>query len=545
METTSTNPTPQPVGSDFDNLVCSHVRDYFDESCAKITPPRQLFTTDATGLYDLFVDALPSELRQHHNCRACRTFVERFGGLVYLIDGVTHTPFWSERDIPDPFGDGIRAMRVAACRAKLTGVFYSTERVWGQPVTGEWRHFAVEVPHTMRFSSPSWSRTDPEAANRAAALKREEFGMLVRALGDYNPEVVSQAIALLDTETLYRGEKVLGVAKWLAGVQAELASTKNGWRKENILWAAVAAAPVGYAHVRSSMIGTLLDDLSTGLPIEEVKRKFAAKMHPLQYQRPTAAPTAGNIREAERIIAEMGAAGSLARRFAKLEDLRPLWIPQPIGIRTTVPEGTAPVFGHLLPKPAVKLTDIDATGSPMTWEKFARTVLDQRPDAIEINAPIRGNYSAMVTAVDPEAPPIVQWDHEDDRNPLTWYMYHGLSDAAAWNVRTGWQSLAALTLLPNMYKPGFERHGTGVMFVICGARDTRYSSSGGLFVEQLRSEFHPIRATLEAFIKTAPIAGRDDATACGLICAKGGSWNVQLRVTKGNIRTTYKLDRWD
>lgn len=534
-----------PAGNDFDDLVCKRVREHFAGACST-TPPRQLFTTDAVGLYDMFVDALPSELRQHHNCRACRTFVERFGGLVYLIDGEAFSPFWSESNIPEPFTASIRAMRLVATRAKVEGVFYSTEAVLGQPVTGAWRHFSVMLTDAMRFRAPSGRHADrAELASQASALKREEFGMLTRALADYTPEVVTQAIALLDTETLYRSEKVIGVARWLADVQARLAATKNGRRKENILWAAVAAAPTGYAHARNSMIGTLLDDLAAHVPIDEVKRKFAAKMHPLQYQRPTAPPSTGNIREAEKVVAELGAAGSLKRRFAKLEDLRPLWTPAaPRNPAGKVAEGGA-VFAHLLAKPTVKTTDIDATSSPMTWEKFARTTLAQGADAIEIYAPARGNYMALITAEDSASPPIIQWDSEQDRNPLTWYVYHGGSTAKAWRVTHGWVSLTAVTFKPNMYKPGFEHQGVGVMFIIAGARDTRHTASGGLFVEQLRSQFHGIRSTLEVFFNTAPISGRDEATACGLMCSNGGPWDVRLRVTKAGIRTTYKIDRWD
>lgn len=547
MQTTSTISTPQPVGSDFDNLVCKFVRAHFMLTCGNVTPPPQLFTTDAIGLYDRFVEALPSELRQHHNCRACRTFVERFGGLVYLVDGEAFSPFWSELHIPEPFTAGISAMRQGATSAKINGVFYSVEAELGQSVTGEWRHFAVTLPEAMRFRAPSGRHTDrAELASQAAAVKREEFGMLVRALADYTPEVVSQAIALLDTETLYRSEKVIGVARWLANVQVQLTATKNGRRKEHILWAAVASAPTGYAHARSSMIGTLLDDLAAGVPVDEVKRKFAAKMHPLQYQRPTAAPSVGNVREAEKVVAELGAAGSLKRRFAKLEDLRPLWVPctpagNPAG---KVVEGGA-VFAHLLVKPVSKPTDIDATSSPMTWEKFARTVLAQGADSIELNAPAHGNYMALIAAEDPSAPPIIQWDSEQDRNTLTWYVYHGGSASSAWRVSHGWVSLTAITLKPSMYKPGFEHQGVGVMFIITGARDTRHTASGGLFVEQLRSQFHGIRSTLEAYFKSAPISGRDEATACGLMCSKGGPWDVRLRVTKGSIRTIYKVDRWD
>jgi hypothetical protein len=38
------------------------------------------------------------------------------------------------------------------------------------------------------------------------------------------------------------------------------------------------------------MIGALLDDIKSGLPFEDIKARFDAKMHPLRYQRPKPRP---------------------------------------------------------------------------------------------------------------------------------------------------------------------------------------------------------------------------------------------------------------
>lgn len=53
------------------------------------------------------------------------------------------------------------------------------------------------------------------------------------------------------------------------------------------------------------MIGTLLDDIASGMSFDSVSRRFAEKMHPLQYQRPQAAPSAGNIAQAEKIVEKL------------------------------------------------------------------------------------------------------------------------------------------------------------------------------------------------------------------------------------------------
>ena len=134
---------------------------------------------------------------------------------------------------------------------------------------------------------------------------------------------------LLDSEQLYRSEKVAGPARWLMALHERLAAIKKKPHvREAIVWRAVATAPPGFCHVRSTMVGTLLADLAAHMPFHQVRRRFSDKMHPLQYQRPTAAPSAGNIAQAEKAMKELDAAGALARRFARLEDLQAtLWTP--------------------------------------------------------------------------------------------------------------------------------------------------------------------------------------------------------------------------
>jgi hypothetical protein len=43
-----------------------------------------LYTTDCENLYDIFLQNLPEDARQHYTCNACRNFVNRYGGLVTI-----------------------------------------------------------------------------------------------------------------------------------------------------------------------------------------------------------------------------------------------------------------------------------------------------------------------------------------------------------------------------------------------------------------------------------------------------------------------------
>lgn len=96
-----------------------------------------VFTTDAHGLYDLLLQSIPAEARQHYNCNACRNFVNRFGGLV-KIDEETgkQTPIMWNEEAPAFFADAVKAIRRRVNTAKITGMFITSEKKLGIPVTG-------------------------------------------------------------------------------------------------------------------------------------------------------------------------------------------------------------------------------------------------------------------------------------------------------------------------------------------------------------------------------------------------------------------------
>ncbi len=77
------------------------VRKTFQKSLSK---GQKLFTTNATGLFDAYLNNLPEEAQQHYRCRTCRHTIERFGGLVVQSDkGIIKSALWNEKDVPEFF----------------------------------------------------------------------------------------------------------------------------------------------------------------------------------------------------------------------------------------------------------------------------------------------------------------------------------------------------------------------------------------------------------------------------------------------------------
>lgn len=491
----------------------------------------RLFATDADGLPDLYLDSLPAE-RQHHNCSACRRFIERYGNLVTISEtGETTPAMWNPAGIPEFYQSTFSAMRARVKKARVVSAFLAKEDTWGTPMTGEWSHMAVMPTSAMLYHERALT------AGQAMAVGKENLRTVATALTEFTVSMLDEAIRLLQADTLARSEKFIGPVKWLRALH----DRPKGRLGENVLWRAVTTAPEGYCHPKASVIGPLLDDIAAGLPFAEIKARFDAKMHPLQYQRPQAAPSAGNIAASEALVAKLGIAPSLERRFARLDELQTIWRPT----ARPKPETAGGVFGHLKAKDANTVQSVDLPGTTMTWDKFTRTVMPN-VEQVEISVPGHGRFIALTTAANADAPPIMKWDREDERNPFAWYVYHNGSPAQQWRLTGGaWAKIAAIVNNPTMWgsKP-MSFLGEGVVLIIEGAVDTRTNSGNALFPECLREELHGARPTIEAYSRSAILGGREEASACGYHIGKGSA-DCVLRTFVAGSWTPYRIDRWD
>lgn len=486
----------------------------------------QLFVVDpGVDLYDLYLDNLPPHLRQEHTCSCCRTFIHRFGALVVIGEtGRTYSAVWpDETDVDEPYAASIKAMRRAVEAGQVKSVFLCSEPLLGTPEAGGFDHFAVRNPKVYESRLLT--------AGQAMAEKREHFGTLSRGVAEFGVDTVNQALTLLEADTLYRSDKVLAPARFLKGVHDALAGAKGKDAKRNVIWRAVAAGSAGFCTPRSSMIGTLLEDIAAGLDFGDVSRKFKAKMHPLLYQRPQTDASSGNIAQAEAIFEKLGLAPSLRRRFARLDEIPTIWKP---AVETPQEATKGGVFANLKARDTVSAEPMTTPAVNVSWAKFVRSVL---PGALAIDVKLAHNtsYGALVTAVDPEAPLLFQWD-----NPVSWYLYHGGSSPSRWGLTGQWGKVTGITLQPNQW--GNDDPSPGAMLIIEGAVD-RDVNSLALFPETLRSELHQVRRTIEQFSRTSKIEGADEASACGLILGKSNADVIRVRTAIGT--SFYRIDRWE
>jgi hypothetical protein len=524
-----------------------------------------IFTTEDTrppssgSAMDTFLEMLPvGEFRQHYNCRACASFLNKYAGLVTIGEhGELRPVIWRSHfpgtGIPGNIFGGVWSRFLAETSSgyrKVTGVFFSEETEWGDTGTSAnpklgftQRHMSLTPPKDLVYSNKL------KTAEQAMAEKKEEYRMLQRGLARFDRWVVDKAVAWLRAWKL-SGDRVehSHMAEWLLSLILCCASQPPS-RRENLVWLAVAKAPVGYCHFSSGALGSLLEKILQKFPMDQCREAYAQMLNPLKYQRPQAAPAAGNVRAAEKTVERLGIERSLERRFAHLEELTPAW--KTPGVETARPDRAGP-FGAFSAW-AKQIQEVAQNSiapqrlppTAMTWEKFRRETLPYAKK-IECLVPMgRANFTAFVTAKHLDAPPILRWDSAGRRNPVSYYVYHNGSLASDWGLqsRMGYYvDVKAVVDHPATWgsdSSPTRTHSKEAFLILSGCYDALPRGGLGLFPEILSPDLHEVRATIESYSQSHRLQP-DPQSAAGLHVV-GNTLVVFTAYTRQQI----KIDRWD
>jgi len=242
-----------------------------------------LFTTNVGPyLWDWYINAFPPDMQAYHTCTACRQFIERYGSLVSINgpkgprptaneDGRLIPAMWDVGRVPKEYKVSVRAMvdilkgyglgtNGGNPPCHVTGVFYSSDKVWGRPCTGQrpgvlrttgnWYHLALIPPSSLVYSYV------PE---QAMATKAEDYRLLKRLLGKYTkPRANGQLSAvkeLLRLPAVALRDSTWQRLTWLDAVATNLLR-RHAIQMDNLIWYAAATAPKDFCRM-----GELLDSV--------------------------------------------------------------------------------------------------------------------------------------------------------------------------------------------------------------------------------------------------------------------------------------------
>jgi hypothetical protein len=428
---------------------------------------------------------------------------------------------------------------------------------------GGFDHLGIMVPSMLQHTG----RLTPR--QRQAQL-REDYKLMAQFFETEKGSVATlkKLMQIIEAEVLTGDELIEGSGRWLYETAVERAAEKNSRARENKLWRAVSTAATGWAHPNKTMVGTVLDDLLEGKSFEVIKKKFGKKTQADVFRRPVAPPTMNQLQIAEKRVAELGVQHSLRRRVAYLEDLPKEafhWDARDLlNFTPAAEERPAGVFAHLAPKTKdvidTQQEDLKLPPVTMSWNKFQAEVLPKALE-IEIYIPWAPNFfTGVATAADMEAPPILMYDFDDFRNPVSMYQRSSKdirgnlvgTTPDMWNLADNqYHKVQAIVKAPHMFGPSVFTHlGEQALFIIDGAYDKqneRRDKGIALFPQLLKQDLYDISRVVETYSNEAVFEGDMKRQACGLMVVKGtsGQQPRRLKVKTEFGDRTIIIDRWE
>jgi hypothetical protein len=283
----------------------------------------QLFVTDTDrdGIWDVYLKSFPDgtnpmfRKRTEHDCSCCRAFIRTMGNVVAIQNG-TLTSIWDVSGIPAHYQAVADSMSEYVKSRPIRDVFLTKQPKHGTEQNHEhndaglltWKHFSLLIPQKYQASRD---------IDEKLGDFRTNFQVLKRGFTELTPEAVETVAGLIADNSIYRGqEHAAAVTEFQRLQQRFLASPEVG--RDVLCWSLVNSFVTRF---RNTVIGTLVQDLSSGVDIERAVKSYEIKVAPANYKRSTSLITKSMVDAAMKTIRELGVEHALERRHAKFFDV--------------------------------------------------------------------------------------------------------------------------------------------------------------------------------------------------------------------------------
>jgi len=282
---------------------------------------------DKDRLWNLYLDSFPEgtnevfRTRREHDCGSCRAFIKSMGNVVQIKDNQVQT-VWGFQTGSEVFQPVVDALDRYIKAEAVSNVWVNklrkigTDKNFEQSEDGgiiEWDHLSLELPATLVDRSRG-----SEAELRGEF--RSTHDVFQRSLQELSEESILTVLELIAQNSLYKGEEWKGPLTVFLQHKRDYTALGDA-EKVNYVWEQSVAVGGAIGRIRNHSMGTLLINLSDGMPLDEAVRKYEAIVAPTNYKRPKAIFTQRMLDEAKTTIEELGYGSSLGRRFATLDDI--------------------------------------------------------------------------------------------------------------------------------------------------------------------------------------------------------------------------------
>lgn len=389
---------------------------------------------DKDALWTLYLKSFPEgtnpifRTRTAHDCSACRKFIKTFGGVVAIKNGVVSTiwGFWPQ--MVGRYADVARTLDMYVRSKPVRDVFLTatrtigTEKTRGLSESGEvvaWEHLNVSLPESYPVTpGPFMDRTRGEA--------RAQKDVFKRSLEAISESSIDTVLELISTHSLYRGDEWAEPLRRFRAYVHTYQRLNDETAKHLYAWEHSGKAGPVISRIRNHSIGVLLTDITEGIDLEKAVRKYEVIVAPANYKRPNPVLTENMVKDAEKMVTELGYLPSLGRRFATMDDISVddiLFVDRDVAPRLK----GGNVFDDLartVPKKFGRLDEV-------SLDVFVNDVL---PTAQKIEILLEPRHSpnlvSLIAPIDDTAPSMFKWP-----NGFSWAYNYNLADSMKQRVK--------------------------------------------------------------------------------------------------------------
>jgi hypothetical protein len=344
-----------------------------------------------------------------HDCNCCMQYIRSVGNVLAIVD-YKLVSVW-DIEIGGHYQVVADAMSALVKSKGIDGLFLHHETNAGQEITHSltdgvsktWNHFHQKLPGKCV--------SDITDMPTKLAKVKDSYSTLKRGLSELTIDAMNVVLELIAQNSLYRGEEHKGSITAFVSLKNSYDATNN---KDLFLWEC-AITFSNLSGFRNSAIGTLVTDLSDGIPLEKAVKSFENKVAPANYKRPKSLITQSMIKNAEAKVAELGIADSLQRRYAQIDDIT---INNVLFADRTAKVSMG-VFGDLRSDVADKLPNLDKV-EEVSIDTFLTKILPTSK-SIEVffANELQSSLVSLIAPENKEANSILKWG-----NNFTW-SYNG------------------------------------------------------------------------------------------------------------------------
>lgn len=283
---------------------------------------------DKDVFWDLYLDSFPEgtneiyRTNREYDCSCCRHFIKNIGNVVVIKNGVIHT-IWDVNINDDTFQIVADALRnYLLDKVVIADVWLTSENRIGHPIDHErldsgeiitYNHFYIDVPKEFRMDSYS--------INSKKGELRDTRNVFKRSLDEITEESINTVLELIAQNSLYKGNEWEKVLKQFLAYKREYSALTTDREKELWTWEKSIEAGMSIGRIRNHSMGTLLVNISEGMPLDTAVAKYEQIVAPENYKRSKPVFTKKMLEDAQKKIVELGYLDSLKRRYATLDDI--------------------------------------------------------------------------------------------------------------------------------------------------------------------------------------------------------------------------------